>query len=69
MDAVSKAKGEVSLSVKLIRQNGTEEQYSGEEIKQVELPQQLVNEYKELTKRIKEIEAEFLTIMVKNQGE
>lgn len=69
MEAVSKAKGEVSLGVKVIRANGTEEVYSGNEVKQIELPEPLVNEYKALSKRMKEIEAEFLALMVKQQGE
>lgn len=63
------SKGEVSLGVKVIRKDGTEEQYTGNEVKQVQLPQELVDEYKALTKRMKEIEAQFLEIMIKQQGE
>ncbi|UTS51981.1 hypothetical protein [Synechococcus phage BUCT-ZZ01] len=63
------SKGEVSLGIKVTRADGTEEHYSGDEVKQVELPAEKVAEYKALGKRMRELEAEFLAIMIKQQGE
>lgn len=69
METRTIAKGEATLGVKVIRADGTVEEIPATELKQVELPADKVAEYKSLRKRMQEIEAEFLAIMIKQQGE
>ena len=56
------ADAEVSMTGKVFRANGEVEEFEGNTT-EVELPKHLVEEYKALSKRMKEIEAEFIKIM------
>lgn len=62
MTASAVAPGEATMSLRVIRNNGDVEHHEGEPVK-VELPAELVAEYRALTKRMREIEAIFITCM------
>jgi len=62
-EMLGNAKGDAALSIKIYRKNGDVEEMQGIGSAQVDLPNNLVEEYKLLTKRIREIESIFLDHM------
>ena len=56
------AEHEVSLKGKLTKVDGSVHEFEGDTVA-IELPEELVKEYKALTKRMREIETELIKIM------
>lgn len=59
MEAKALSAGEASMSLRVIRKDGSEEHHEGTPV-QVSLPADLVAEYKNLMRRVREIEALFI---------
>lgn len=65
MQGLGVAKGDASLKVKVMRKDGTVEELQGNPV-EVNLPEQLVMEYKMITARAREIEQLLLDHMLKS---
>lgn len=59
MNALGNTRGDAAMSVKVYRKNGEVEEVESHEV-EVDLPAALVEEYRRITARAKEIEQELL---------